>query len=162
MKKISTLFLTIISLFLNSCGSDDSSENLSVPNNQTWRFYEISNTVYSESDLDGITLYNYEENYNECEDVNKHDYYQFNSNGISVHGWYESGMNCNLLTSPGTWSQSGNIITINEDYGGGESATYYCDILEQSTTVLKVKVTEVYHLDGDDYTSYRIIVFHKQ
>ena len=158
MKKV--FLFTIVILSFTSCSSDDDGNSNSLVGHK-WIYDQISDYVFSESDLEGIELLDYETLYNECGDSGKFDYFQMKANGVSIDAWYEGDMDCELLTTEGTWSQSGNMIIIEEDYGDGESVTYYYEILEQSNSSLKVKIKEVYVWDDNTFVSYSIVVFRK-
>ena len=128
MKKIVLLFVSVISagLLLTSCNKDDdSSSSASVEGK--WYFSKVG-AVVSGNELLSDYL-------NEC--ATKKDYVEFSSNGS-----YASVFNLEDCTgtdiSVGTWSRTGDVITITETGQTPDSAT----ILSLTSTTLKVSYTD--------------------
>ena len=64
------------------------------------------------------------------------DYIEFVAGGVLKDGDY-SGSNCELMISNGSWSKSGNIITITS-----EGITMPLEIVSITSTALAVKYSE--------------------
>ena len=166
MKKSLALFISVLTLGISSCSSDNENEDSSGLTGVKWQYYQITASNFdSQEEVDQAELYDYESMYNECGDEGKHDYVQFNSNGTAIEAWYEGyndGGNCSLSTYQGQWTKTGNIITVTANYGGNEYEIKYCEILEQTNNSMKIRERSVYHWDNNIDTSWRIYVFLKQ
>ena len=127
MKKISILFISLLALTFSSC-SDDNDSSLATTIDGKWNFNKMSVTVnnVTSPELD------YEGNEPGC----MKDYIEFVEGGILKEGDY-SGSNCVLNTSSGTWSKSGNTITITSD-----GITIPVEVVNLTSSILIVKYSE--------------------
>lgn len=127
MKKLVILFLSVLSsgLLLTSC-SDDDGDGASIEGK--WEFYEEGTSFM------GAELLEPYEHTPGCEK----DFIELFSGGNYqdvIH--YNDGEGCLEDSSTGTWSRSGNTVTITS---GGEANTV--TILTLNDTTLKVSITE--------------------
>lgn len=127
MKTLRLTAFIVALIFATSCSSDDGA---TTSGELTGKWY------YKEYKVAGATI-----PYDDHEACGK-DYIQFNTNGTgaNVDVW-----NCEEDAAPFTYTRSGNNITITSD---GESDT--AQIIELSTTTLKVKISYDFDDDGDD------------
>jgi len=131
MKKVIILFVSALALGMafTSCNNDDDSPAPTPASVEgKWNFSKISETV------NGVT--SPEEDYGHEPGCNK-DYIELKAGGVFNEANY-SGSNCALDLSTGTWSKSGNIITITLG-GVGVSG----EVVSVSSSVLKVKFSEI-------------------
>lgn len=130
MRKVSILFVSALALSMafTSCSNDDDSPPSAPPSVEgKWNFSKISETV------NGVT--SPEVDYDHEPGCIK-DYIELKAGGVFNEASY-SGSNCALDLSTGTWSKSGNIITITL---GGVVASG--EVVSVSSSVLKVKFSE--------------------
>lgn len=127
MKKISILVLSLLAFAFSSC-SDDGDSSVPATIDGKWNFNKMSVTVnnVTSPELD------YEGNEPGC----MKDYIEFVAGGVLKDGDY-SGSNCELMISNGSWSKSGNIITITS-----EGITMPLEIVSITSTALAVKYSE--------------------
>jgi hypothetical protein len=127
MKKLSVLSLAILSAFAISCSSDDS---------PTTSGDILGKWYFKEYKVQGQTI-----PYDDHEECGK-DYIQFNADGTgaNVDVW-----NCELDVAPFTYTKSGNSISVTSD-----GMTDTAQIVELSSSTLKVKVSYDFDDDGDD------------
>lgn len=128
-KTIIFLIFTLVSLvFYPSCSSNDDNSSTPTSVKGKWNFSTMSTTI------NGVTSpeTNYDGNVDGC----SKDYLEFYSEGVYNEGDYD-GSSCVLDVYHGTWSQTGNTITIVE---GNE--VYSAEIVSLSSSALKVKASE--------------------
>lgn len=143
MKKLLILFLSVVGsgVLLTSCSDDDGDSGSIVGK---WEFYQEGLSVGGVEELD---LYEHTPG---CEK----DFVELFSGGnYQDVFYYNNGEGCTEDTSTGTWSRSGNSLTITS---GGETNTATIVTLNSST--LKVSITEEF--EGLPITA--IIVFKRQ
>ena len=128
MKKI-LLFVSFLAISLTSCSKDDdsSSDGGSTPAaiEGKWAFSKEGAIVGGNE-----TLFDYA---HEC--ATKKDYVELVAGGVANDVYYPS--DCVAETTTGTWTRSGNNVTLNV---GGISQT--AEIVVLDATTLKVKYTE--------------------
>jgi hypothetical protein len=132
MKKIKMLFVSVFVLgfFLSSCTSDSGPVDMNLINGK-WLFNKSTATS------SGITI-PYSTPYFKNEDGCEKDYVEIKTGGIITNGDYSSG--CNLETKDGTWTESGNTITITVP-GSDFSGTFNVASLSANELILKIDGT---------------------
>lgn len=130
MKKL-LLFVSVLTLGLTSCSSDDDSSS-SDSIEGTWEWSKEGTIVNGEE-----FLYDYD---HFCD--NKKDYVQILSGGVIKEVWYET--DCTEDVWQANWSRNGNTLTVTD---GTDSVSG--EILELTNTTLKLKYTETF--DGTTY-----------
>lgn len=105
MKRRSVFLATAfaVGLMFTSCSSDDSSSSASGSLEGKWNFETVK---YNNLPEEG-----YEGNQTGC----AKDYLQFKANGVYTNGDYEDG--CQLTTTNGEYTRSGNTVTLDGDVG---------------------------------------------
>nr|WP_314895494.1 lipocalin family protein [uncultured Flavobacterium sp.] len=132
MRKISILFVSalVLGMTFTSCSNDDNSPAPAPASVEgKWNFSKISETV------NGVT--SPEVDYDHEPGCNK-DYIELKAGGVFNEVYY-FGSDCASDLNTGTWSKSGNIITITL---GGVVASV--EVVSVSSSVLKVKFSETY------------------
>ena len=127
MKKLVILFLSVLSsgLLLTSC-SDDDGDEASI--NGKWEFYQTGFAFGGQEELE---LYEHAAG---CEK----DYLEFLGGGVlNDVSYFNNGESCEEFSDQGTWSKSGNTLTVTYD---GESFT--ATIVTLDSTTLKISITE--------------------
>lgn len=117
-------------MLFTSCSSDDSSSSSSSSLVGKWNFDTVQYSAAGQSAP--------EEPYEDNEPGCAKDYLEFKEDGTLIEGDYWSS-ECTLETSTGTYTKSGNKVTITFD---GESST--ATIMSVNDSQLKVKTTETW------------------
>jgi hypothetical protein len=144
MKKISILFLLtlILGITFASCTKDDSG---SVDMNYIvakWNFEKSTATS-------GAFTLPYSTDYFKNEDDCNKDYVEFIAGGVAKYGNYTSG--CAFEEKTGTWSQSGNTITISVS---GTSFDGTFNVANLSSTDLLLKIDGTYQGQSGTFNLY--------
>lgn len=134
MKKVIILFVSVLALGMTftSCSNDDDSPApapASASVEGKWNFSKVSVTE------NGVVTIPEEDWEHEPGCIK--DYIELKAGGVYNEVYY-IGSVCELDSSAGTWSKSGNIITITLE--GGEIIS--AEIASVSSSVLKVKISE--------------------
>ena len=131
MKKISALLVLFsLTLIIASCSKDKDSARLE----GKWEFSK-EGTMFGSLEI----LLPYEH----AEGCNK-DYIEMLAGGVYRDFSYENmGEDCELFTEEGTWTRSGNTITVVTD-----GDTFVAEILSLTKTTLKVKT--IFEEEGED------------
>lgn len=130
MKKINVLFVSALALGITfaSCSSDDSPTPTSASVEGKW--------IYNKTAYTYLGVVNPEENYAGNELGCVKDYIEFKAGGVYADGDY-TGTDCLLIRNDGTWSKSGNIITV---ASSGLAAQY--ELVSVTSSELKMKRTD--------------------
>lgn len=124
-KKLVLLFL-VASTTLVSCNKDDDSSSGSIEG--SWEFSKVGTIIAGEEFL---------VDYDHTPGCNK-DYTEIIAGGtLKDHYFEDNGSGCEEGIDNGTWSRSGNNITVN--FNGDVSIA---EILELSSSTLKLKATD--------------------
>jgi hypothetical protein len=141
MKKLVILFLSVVTsgFLLTSCSSSDDDESVTI--NGKWEFYEQGISL---GGIEQLELYEHTPG---CEK----DFVElFSSGNYQDVFYFNDGNVCAEESSTGTWSRSGNSLTITS---AGE--TTIATIVTLNNTTLKISITE--DLGGFPITA--IVVF---
>jgi hypothetical protein len=130
-KKVIILFVSalVLGMTFASCSNDDDSPAPASVEGK-WNFSKMSETV------NGVT--SSEEDYDGNEPGCVKDYIEFKAGGVfNESDYFDLGSGCELDLTIGTWSKSGNIITITL-----EGVVTSVEVVSVSSSVLKVKFSE--------------------
>lgn len=133
MKNIYILFVSALVLGLSfaSCNEDDDSSNSSAQLEGKWIFSKEGAITDGNEEL-----WDYKGNEDGC----SKDYIMVNSNGSLTDVDYDSTDSpCQMFTTNGTWTRSGNNLTINI-----EEVSLTGEIVNLTSSELKVKFDNVY------------------
>ncbi|UOK42268.1 MULTISPECIES: lipocalin family protein [Flavobacterium] len=133
MKDIYILFVSALVLGLSfaSCNEDDDSSNSSAQLEGKWIFSKEGSITDGNEEL-----WDYEGNEDGC----SKDYIMVNSNGSLTDVDYDSTDSpCQMFTTNGTWTRSGNNLTINI-----EEISFTGEIVNLTSRELKLKFDNVY------------------
>ena len=133
MKKTTVLFLLtlILGIFFASCTKDDSGP---VDMNYIAAKWNFNKSTATSS---GLTI-PYPTDYFKNEDGCSKDYIELGAGGVAKYGNYTSG--CAFEEKTGTWSQSGNTITISV-MGTSFNGTFNVASLSETELLLKIDGT---------------------
>jgi hypothetical protein len=133
MKKVCLLFISVLifGVLFTSCTKDDSGP---VDMNLIGGIWNFNKSTATSS---GITI-PYSTSYFKNEDGCTKDYVDIQTGGIVKYADYS--LNCVLIEKNGTWTQSGNTITINVT-GSSVNGTFNVASLTASELILKIDGT---------------------
>ena len=138
MKKITILFLSVLTLGLSvaSCSNDDDNDGGSASIEGKWELSQEGAIVGDKEML--VDAEN-----GSCDN----DTYEFTNDGkFKLTEYYSNEGNCEAETENGTWTKNGNTLTIKYT-GDSEGDTYQTEISGN-----KIKLKETFTDEGQTYT----------
>ena len=138
MKKITILFLSVLTLGLSvaSCSSDDDNDGASASIEGKWELSQVGYIVGGKETLEDVKN-------GSC----SNDTYEFTSDGkVKETTYYSNEGKCEAETDNGTWTKNGNTLTI-KFTGDTQGDSYEIEVSGN-----KIKLKETYTEGGQSYT----------
>jgi len=143
MKKITILFLSVLTLGLSvaSCSSDDDNDGGSASIEGKWELSQLGASVGGQETFEDVKN-------GSC----SNETYEFTNDGKFIYTeYYSNGGKCEPETSNGTWTKNGNTLKIK--FTGEDEESYETEISGN-----KVKLKQTQTVGGQTFTYIEVYV----